>query len=135
VDFIQFMDFSEYDHLRLGLLDSLGKLKRYAKNDNVVGIAYSQMSREVEKRRSRNGNLDEDDVYMSDVAESQYIEIIAGYLVFMQWKWLISKNEIDKHTMFMRVAKARFGGFGSFKTYYEPDRCIISPADKESVPF
>jgi len=138
VDFLQSMDFGKYTSLRLGILEILVELKKYAKRDNVAIILYSQMSREIEKRQAQaGGNGKEQESFMSDAAESQYIEVISGYLTFMQWKYLVSHSDLDRNVMVMDVKKARFGGFGRIRIWYSPEMCLISPKaeSEKGVPF
>lgn len=138
LDFLQFLDFSRYDEYRLAIHDMLRAFKRYIKRYNVVMIAYSQTSRDIEKRAKDLGRR-RDDFRMSDVAESAYIEIAAGYLTFMRWVYLETGDPVDRYVLNMYIKKARFGGIGNFKVQFAPDKCIIEPPDDneddDALPF
>lgn len=112
VDYLQLMRGPSSTESRQQEISFISRsLKALAKELDVPVVAVSQLSRAPEGRRDKRPQL-------SDLRESGAIEQDADLVMFLYRKWMYSRDEEDRRTADLIVAKQRNGPTGTIQTVF-----------------
>lgn len=117
VDFVSLMEGVEDDKR-----NELGKIakyaKRFAKDNGVAYIFYSQLSREVERRDTHLPQK-------SDLAESDQLTQYAGDIWLLFYRYQYTFDPKEQHDLFFILDKTRFATTGNIKLFADFDKIIL----------
>ena len=134
VDYLQLMRGPSFTESRQQEISFISRsLKALAKELDVPVVAVSQLSRAPEGRRDKRPQL-------SDLRESGAIEQDADLVMFLYRKWMYSRDEEDRRTADLIVAKQRNGPTGTIQTvfidrYAKFESATIYEETETEVPF